>query len=108
MLEEVGQFCFDFNGGGLYPNYREGDDCILGIVRNEELLELYSAQTESDEYNNDLMVNLNRLKIEKMDWRHLELLHYLLVDEEYFLSKEVLDYCIDHKLVSKGWAEQFN
>ena len=104
MLQEIGCFCFDFNPVELYPGYRDEDDSILGIVRNNKLLELYSAQTDSDENDNDIMVNLNRLRIEEMDFRHVDFLYYFLYDNTFKLSSEVLTYIVENKIVTTNWV----
>lgn len=108
MLQEVGSFCFNFDGDkSLYPGYNGTDDCIIGIVRNEKLLELYSAETDWDENQNDIMVNLKRLRIEEMDWRVLEFLHYYLVNNIYFLSDEVLNYGLSVGLTCQEWVDWY-
>lgn len=107
-LEEVGRFCYDFtNGSKLYPGYNGTDDCILGIARDNELLELYSAECNWDINGNDIMTNLKRLRIEEFNKLFLEFLYYELVDHHYILSKKVLKFVLDNHVVCYEWYQDY-
>lgn len=104
-------FGWDFKtwkGLNIYPGYNGTDDCLVAIIKDVTIYELYSAETDWDSNGQDIPTNLKRINIEDMSNNLLDYLHYRLVDHDYYiLSPDTLKYLVNNKIVVKEWARWY-
>jgi hypothetical protein len=78
-------FCyFCFNDSVHFPGVRKGDDILIVVHRAKEILEIYSAFTDDDEWGREIASDRNKLNLKDIDFGVLEELKEWIKDDSFY------------------------